>query len=257
MKKFLLLAFVSLAIAACSMDSYSQYSMTSTSDFEYGDEFASFTDSLYLSAPFWGGSYSYSLVFNSMRLETGENMTGGIGATMKRDSSIVLKPENLYPQYTMFATSAARGSTACAVYYQNDDPELMPSHDIIFSDTNYGSCIPSYFMINNTQQTAYDVLSEDSPSKYEPGDYLKLTITGSIANEYTGVLEETGSVVYYLADWRGEHDVPDSLLTSWKTVSLSKLGDIDYIDFTLESNKEGLVKTFCFDNLVASIEIAY
>ncbi len=255
MKKLLLTAFVSLGVVACTLDGYTEQSMTSISDFEY--EFEQYTDSLYLSAPFYGGSYSSSLVFNSMRNETGKEMTGGTGATMKRDSSIVLKAENPYPQYTMFAKAAASNSTGCAVYYQNDDSAQMPEHDIIFFNYAVGTWTPAYFVINNTQQTVYDVLSEESPMKYEPGDYLKLTITGWLENEFTGALETTSTINYYLADWRGEHDVPDSVLTSWKTVSLSKLGNVQYIDFNLESNKENLVKTFCYDNLISTIYLKY
>ncbi len=255
MKKVLFLTFLSVCAIACKLDGYTEQSLTSISDFEF--ETAQYTDSLYLSNYFYGGNYSYSLLFNSQREETGKEMTGGTGATMKRDSSIVLKEENLYPQYTMFATSAGSDSKGCAVYYQNDDPDKMPSHDIIFFNYSVGTCTPAYFMINNTQQTVYDVLSEESPMKYEPGDYLKLTITGWLENEFTGVLETTGTISYYLADWRGMKDEPDSVLTRWRNVSLTKLGNVQYIDFNLESNKTDLVKTFCYDNLVSSIYLKY
>ncbi|MCD8207999.1 MAG: DUF4465 domain-containing protein [Bacteroidales bacterium] len=255
MKKVLFLAFLSVCAIACKLDGYTEQTMTSISDFEY--DIAMFTDSLYLTSFTYGGTYSYSLYFDSARESTGKEMTGGTGLTMKRDSSIVLKENNPYPQYTMFAKTAGSESKTCAVYYQNDDPNLMPDHDIVFFNADAGTCTPSYFAINNTQQTVYDVLSEESPMKYEPGDYLKLTITGWLKNEYTGAMETTGTITYYLADWRGMKDEPDSVLTKWRTVSLTKLGDIQYIDFDLESNKDNLVKTFCYDNLISSIYLKY
>ncbi len=255
MKKILFFAFLSVCAIACKLDGYTEQTMTSISDFEF--DTGMYTDSLYLTNFIYGGNYSSSLLFDSAREAEGKEMTGGTGLTMKRDSSIVLKGDNPYPQYTMFAKAAASDSKSCAVYYQNDDPNLMPDHDIVFWNYGVGTCTPAYFAINNTQQTVYDVLSDKSPVKYEPGDYLKLTITGLLENEFTGVLETTGTITYYLADWRGMKDEPDSVLTRWRTVSLTRLGNIQYIDFNLESNKTDLVKTFCYDNLVSSIYLKY
>ena len=83
-------------------------------------------------------------------------------------------------------------------------------------------------------------------------DWLKLTVTGFLKGE------ETESVEYYLADFRGEKvdengvPEPDSLLTKWKNLSLTKLGQVDNIDFTLESSKGDNMMaepmTFCLDH---------
>ena len=52
---------------------------------------------------------------------------------------------------------------------------------------------------------------------------------------------------------------PDSLLTKWKNLSLTKLGQVDNIDFTLESSKGDNMMaepmTFCLDDFVASIYV--
>ncbi len=251
MKRILVLAALILAIVSCNLDGYTEYSITSASTFEY--DAAYYADSLYLTSYFYGGDSNNSIIFNSNREASGKEMTGGFGLTMKRDSSLVIAEDNLYPQYTMYATSAARGTKGCAVFYQNPDESAMPEHDIIFTygQTEDCTCNPSYCMINNTQLTVYSVLSDESDYKFEYGDYLKLKITGvkSGAN--------TGSVEFYLADHRGSEEKIDSVLTSWKTISLSKLGDIDYVDFTLESSKEDFPASFCMDNFVATVYIKY
>ncbi len=255
MKRFLIPLLLPLVITACSVGGYSEYTVTSISDFEYN--FSSFNaDSLYLADSFYGGTESNSIVFNNKHDSNG-NFTGGMVATMKRDSSIVLKSDNNYPYFTIFGNAAARGSSVCAVYYQNDEQGTMPDHTITFFNAKYGTCTPSYCMINNTQQTVYDALSEKSTSKFEPGDWLKLTITGYLSREYVTGLENTGSIEYYLVDWRGMKDEPDSVLSTWKTLSLSKLGDIEHLDFNIETNKENLIKTVCFDNFVSSVYLKY
>lgn len=262
MKRILILAVLSAIIVSCNLDGYTERTYSSFSGFEF--DFVNFTDSLFMTSEFAGGAvtvndisavvnYDPYLQFNSKRTELGQPLTGGLLLTMKKDSSLVIKEDNNYPQYTMYATSAAGGSDVCVVYYQNEDSSLMPEHEITFTagGDNDNNCTPYSMMINNTQLTVYNVLSDDSEYKFEPGDYLKLTVTG-INNGL-----ETGSVDYYLADYRGGGEKIDSVLTSWKTLSLSKLGDIDYVDFRLECSRESFPKTFCLDNYISSGYVKY
>lgn len=247
MKKFLVICVSTLCLLACSEEGYTEYTVYTLSDFEISESYL--TDSLYIVDPFYSGSY---ILFNSARSASGQNMTGGFGVTMKRDSSLVISETNAYPQYTMYATSAGDDSESCAVFYQNDDDTLMPEHDIVFPYTAYGTCTPYSVQINNTQSTVYNVLCDESSLKFESGDYLKLTIQGINAYGY-----KSGSIEYYLADYRGDASQPDSVLTRWRTISLSKLGQIEYIDFTLETNKEGFPATFCMDNLITTVYQKY
>ncbi len=251
MKKVFVILSFAFVLCSCVDQGYSTINMTSVSDFEYDLELTTdvygnqaFVDSLYLTNYFAGGSSSYgNLVFNSYRLATYSQMTGGFGITAKRDSSLVIKEDNSYPQYTMFATSAANNSNMSAVFYQNPASSLMPQHHILFLDSQYGTCAPAYFLINNTQKTVCDVLEE-----FEDGDWLKLTITG-----YNGT-NETGTIEYYLVDFSEGNS---TIVTNWETVNLASLGSIEYIDFELSSNRESFPNTFCIDNLVASIEVTY
>ena len=84
---------------------------------------------------------------------------------------------------------------------------------------------------------------------------LKLTVTGFLKGE------ETESVEYYLADFRGEKvdengvPEPDSLLTRWKNLPLTALGQVDNIDFELEASKTLPSMTVCMDDFHASVYV--
>ncbi len=249
MKKILtLFALAVFGLASCDTgDGYTEYSLVSYSTFEFGTSVL--TDSLLLTSSYFSEAASSSfLIYMSERVEEGDELTGGFALSSKRDSSLVLKPDNSYPQYTMFATSAGWESETCAVFYQNESESAMPEHDAAFTYGYYGTCTPSSCLVNNTQLMVYNILSEDSGYTFETGDYLKLTITGTYGTT------TTGSVSVYLADYT---TLVPTLVTEWTSVNLSALGTVEYIDFTLESTKSGMPLTFCLDNLVSSIYINY
>ncbi len=239
------LSALSLLAISCSLNGYSEFNGTDVANFNY--DASLYTDSLIIkSAAVYGASGSYIALLSS-RKATGEEMTGGFGLTIKRDSSLVISEDNAYPQYTLFATD----NSGCAVFLQSPDPDEMPEHDLWFYAVDNGTCSPSSCSINNTQQTVYNILSDDSEVKFASGDYLKLTITGILDGS------ETGSIDYYLADWRGDGSKPDSVLTSWKTISLSKLSEIEYVDFSLESSRADIPWTFCLDNFISAVYLKY
>ena len=250
MKRFLLIALASVAVASCLSDTFMEMNLTSISDFEFSDAASGFgDDSIYVENGFAGGNRSVALYFNSARDSENGPMTGGFGMTMKRDSSMTIAEGNLYPQYTRFETSKMNNNVS-AVFYDNPDDSKMPEHDIVFTEAEYGTCTPQFCYISNTQQTVVRV--KDQNSGFVEGDYIKLTATGFLNGK------QTGQVEYYLADYRpaaNGGEAPDSLLTSWKPLSLTKLGNVDNIDFDLESNKADFPLYFCLDNMVASIYI--
>ena len=253
MKKFILMAVVAVSAVSCLSDTYMEMSVTSYSDFEFTDPIEIFgKDSVFVESAFGGGSGSMSLLFASQRDGEKSPMTGGFGLTMKRDTTVYNKSwANPYPQYTIYDTLVV-SNKASAVFYQNPNESLMPEHDIVFLDAAYGTCTPASCRINNTWQTVHNIVSEDSDYRFGEGDYLKLTVTGFLNGA------ETGSVEYYLADYRIPENggaAPDSLAMGWKLLSLTKLGNVDNIDFDLETNKPGFPLYFCLDNFVAGIYV--
>ena len=75
-------------------------------------------------------------------------------------------------------------------------------------------------------------------------DWLKLTITG-IGN----VEQITGTVDFFLADFRFEDDADDYIVDKWEYVDLKELGIVKRLEFILSSSDAGTPLYFCLDNL--------
>ena len=79
-------------------------------------------------------------------------------------------------------------------------------------------------------------------------DFLKLTATGKNGNV------ETGSVDFYLADYRSDYSCDDYIVTDWSWMDLSSLGEVSSIEFSLSSSDNGdyginTPTYFCLDGL--------
>lgn len=105
--------------------------------------------------------------------------------------------------------------------------------------------------VNNSPWPYYGCLNGDQfARKFVKGDYLKLIAKGFAADGIT----QTGSTEFYLADYRSVNPVQWKLNTNWEWMDLTVLGEVSYIQFTMEStdsevwgmNTAGL---FCLDKL--------
>lgn len=91
--------------------------------------------------------------------------------------------------------------------------------------------------------------------KFEQGDWFKLIAHGLDENR-----NETGTVEYYLADYRSANADEWTLNDSWQWFDLSSLGKVASIYFTMESSDtsdENGMNTpgyFCLDKLTVSTE---
>lgn len=80
-------------------------------------------------------------------------------------------------------------------------------------------------------------------------DWFKLTIEG-----FDGDSISTGSVDFYLADFRFADSTQDYIVNTWQTVDLTSLGTVRYLNFSMSSsdNSGGFMNTpayFALDNL--------
>ena len=114
----------------------------------------------------------------------------------------------------------------------------------------------AYF--TNTTYAALSMLEGDSFAKKFGGtsgddpDYFKLIISG--IDEFGSY---TGSVDFYLADFRFEDNSLDYIVDEWTWVDLSVLGNVIGLEFTLESSDAGAYGMntpayFAMDNLNGS-----
>ena len=75
-------------------------------------------------------------------------------------------------------------------------------------------------------------------------DWFKLTITGF--DQANGI---TGTIDYFLADFRSDDSAKDYIIDKWEYVDLTSLGIVKRIEFELSSSDAGTPLYFCLDNL--------
>ena len=227
---------------SCFKGSYYEGSFTTVANFEYEDVSA-FQDSIYVSTDFYSGAY---LSWHGSRTD-GERpeLTGGFALSMKKDSSINLSVS----PFCVYAPAKEKNTFALFC-----DTPKKPERQMRFTKSANGTCAPQFCYVRNTSFVVSSILSKDSQFKFTEGDYLKLVVTGYLAGK------ETGKAEWFLADYRIPQNggaAPDSVNTTWQQMPLTKLGNIDAVDFSLDTNKEGFPKYVCLDNLVASISVKY
>jgi len=94
--------------------------------------------------------------------------------------------------------------------------------------------------VTNTTYAYWSINDGDAFSKKFGGedgndpDWFKLTITGKDAGD-----KATGTVAFYLADYRFEDTSRDYIVDQWTWVDLSPLGEIAGLEFVLSSSDEG------------------
>lgn len=258
MKKIILLSAISLLAVSCFKNTGYEASYTLYADFSTADTFfeqMGAVDSV-LTVP----SFSYGPVafFNSTSDdENASAVNGGWSISKKclpleilyRGEGGTIDPEleALMSPFAVSDTTDAlpnKGKVAFLVFHE--DQSSMPEHDMQFLQATVGTCSPSYAAFNTT----IDVANYFKSQAVE-GDYFNVVITG-----YSGT-SKTGSVEVCLADRRSGKN---ELVYDWKTVEISDLGAVEYIDFTIDcqmsaASQDKDYRYFCFDNFIASIYI--
>jgi len=116
--------------------------------------------------------------------------------------------------------------------------------------------------VTNDCYAYYDMLHGSAFSKKFGGpagkdeDWFKLTITGKDAAG-----QVTGTVDFYLADFRFADDTQDYILDSWAFVNLATLGEVKILQFQLDSSDKGPLGLntptyFCIDTIIPQSPIA-
>ena len=52
-------------------------------------------------------------------------------------------------------------------------------------------------------------------------------------------------------------EAKDTVMYNWSVFDLSKLGDVDYIDFEVMSTNPDVPEYFCMDGFLAAIQVEY
>ena len=137
-------------------------------------------------------------------------------------------------QYNTIAGSGQAGSPNYAVAYMDSYNAVTPTMHL------YQSQIIDCIYVTNINYAYYSMLDGDLYSKQFGGttgndpDWFLLTITGIDQSGST-----TGTVDFYLADYRFEENSLDYIVNTWQPVDLSTLGAVQSLEFSLSSSDTG------------------
>jgi len=148
-----------------------------------------------------------------------------------------------------------------AVYFENKDSKennyavghQLGKVSITFKDSINGE-EPRSVQLANTTYTAlailygYDYAKEFGGRDGRDPDWFKVTIKG------IGMEEQiTGTIDFFLADYRFDDDNEDYIVDKWQYVDLTPLGRVKRLSFELSSSDAGTPLYFCLDNLKGRI----
>ena len=147
-------------------------------------------------------------------------------------------------QFSSIAGSGAQNTHSYAVGFDFGDMDVECSPQIIDG-----------FYATNNAYTYWSIKEGDAYAKKFGGadgtdpDWLLLTIEG-----FDSLQNSTGTVDFYLADFRFTDDSKDYILKTWKYVDLSSLGEVSKLHFSLSSSDNGAwgmnsPAYFCLDEL--------
>ena len=135
-------------------------------------------------------------------------------------------------QYNAITGTGQGGSPNYAICYVGwTEP---PTITLDTAGTVYG------LYVTNNNTTYYSLLNSSAPAKKFGGttgndpDWLLLTIIGKDAG---GVV--TGTVDFYLADYRFEDNSEDYIVDTWEYIGLTSLGQVKILEFALSSSDTG------------------
>ncbi len=128
-------------------------------------------------------------------------------------------------QYSAIPGSGAGGSENYAVSYG-------PTNISFNTRLNFSQGRGVF--VTNTTWAYYAMLDGDPPSrKFGQGDWFQLRIEG-FEN-----MDSTGTIDFYLADFRSTESDNHYIVDDWRFVDLSPLGTVDTLAFTLTSSDTG------------------
>jgi hypothetical protein len=150
-------------------------------------------------------------------------------------------------QYSSIVGSGNDGSDNYATTF------VLGSSPILNSPNDAGTYISS-LRISNSTYAALSMRDGDAFAKKFGGetgddpDFFKLDVDGYFEGDSTGTVE------YYLADFRFEDNTQDFILDTWDDLDLSSLGITDSLSFRLSSSDNGQFGMntpayFCIDDI--------
>ena len=213
MRKFLVLFFslffLTTAVASAAVSTFDDLTLDAESYWNGSDNFP----------PSWTGAFTSGGAEFSAHYDEDFGLGYWDGFSYSNITDTVTGREA--GQYNAIAGGGAGGSSNYAVgyigFYGRVPTVTLPGTQVVTG---------AYFTNNNWAY--YSMLNGDQFSKkFEEGDWFKLTVTGKDASG-----AETGTVDFNLADGT-------DIVNTWTWVSLTSLGAVKTLEFTLTSSDTG------------------
>ena len=207
---------------------------------------ADFEDVALNSQGFWQGVEGENEFFSGGWLFTNyysEYFWGGFTASNHTD----LTQTGLDAQYTAAAGNGHEGSAQYAVAYTMGAQTEVSASDGIMHTITGCYVTNNLWAYQNMLEGDYTATPFGGTTGNDP-DWFKLTATGKNIGGQT-----TGTIDFYLADYRFANHEEDYILNTWEWFDLSPLGEVASISFSLSSSKNdsyGMITPayFCMDD---------
>ena len=181
--------------------------------------------------------FSVGPVFHFAQLDDSEAFQGGFALAVGKDTdaSATRTPS----RFAVYDENWGNQKSMAYAVFHDTTATLMPEHDIRISIPNeQSSCTPETMYVQNVQAVVqaavHGVGLADGP--FQAGDYLLLTVTGSLGGKVTGTKEVK------LVDGT-------SCIHEWTEVKLTSLGQVDALDLHLTSSRADFPLYCCLDDM--------
>lgn len=243
MKKFIFLLLTAFVMTSCFEDrpNYSsEYVLAATFEYANFDMEALFgTDSLHFDEHYGLGLGWNDLAFYHKLNEPKTEFQGGFILSCLKgsvaDAVTELKHNDLYR-----VNAPADSSRTYMVFHST---ESMPAHDVEFTGYGYGSCKMVGCFVNVPK-----LVADAAWKNFKDGDSLVLKATGYVGENKTG--EASINLITFT-------EAKDSVMANWTPFDMTKLGEVQYVEFELKSSSDLVPEAFCMDNMVANVKIEY
>lgn len=139
-------------------------------------------------------------------------------------------------QYSCFAGSGASASAKFALWYANGEITFsVPTQAVSMMVTNTTYAALSMRDGDDYAKQFGSIYNADGEVDGTNGkDWFRLTITGMDADN-----EPTGTIDFYLADFRSDDSLQHFILDVWEWIDLTSLGTVQKLVFELQSSDVG------------------
>ncbi len=199
-------------------------------------------DSYYNGSDFAGGFHSGGIDFQTTFVDAGTyTYWSGVAVSNMADRDT----PGFTNQYSVYTPGTPAGNTFAVA---NGDSEIRLPAPAEFESIDLANTTYAYLSVRDGDWFNDKFGGEDGLEE----DWFKVILTGKDAEDNV-----TGTVEFYLADYRPAGTADDSIVDAWTTVDLTALGEVAAVEFSWDSSDKGAygINTpayVAFDNVTVS-----